>query len=146
MKGLLCSFSINDNLIACGITMIKKNKKKTSCEKIGPTTHLFPCSAVQRFLNTTSISGISNARNATASKSRTISWVVIFLVGLGFTLYAIIDLGNEILDYPVTTSITLEHSHSVNYWFEWFIVLNNYIASKKWIIIDRMEKLNDITF
>ena len=95
--------------------MIKKNKKKTSCEKIGPTTHLFPCSAVQRFLNTTSISGISNARNATASKSRTISWVVIFLVGLGFTLYAIIDLGNEILDYPVTTSITLEHSHSVNY-------------------------------
>ena len=141
---MLCSLSINENLIACGITMINKNKKKASCEKIGPTTYLFPL-AVQRFLNTTSISGISNARNATASKSRTISWVVIFLVGLGFTLYAIIDLGNEILDYPVTTSITLEHSHSVNYWFEWFMIWNN-IASKKWIIIDRMEKLNDITF
>ena len=59
--------------------------------------------------------GISGLNNAGRSNNgiRRIVWMVIFLVGLAGTLHSVIVVVEEILEYPVDTTVTITTDTSV---------------------------------
>ena len=65
------------------------------------------------FSQQTSISGVSNAGVA-KSYFRKACWLLIFTVFGVFTLYGFQDVVNDFLDYPVTTSIYVQHQSQVS--------------------------------
>ena len=64
------------------------------------------------FSKETSISGISNAGLA-KSYFRSGCWLLIFAIFGAFTLYGFQDVVNDYLDWPVTTSIYIQHHNRV---------------------------------
>ena len=65
-----------------------------------------------KFSKQTSISGISNAGIANSNFRRG-CWLLIFAVFGYFTLYGFQDVVHDYLEYPVTTSIHIEHRNQV---------------------------------
>ena len=61
------------------------------------------------------LKGISGLNNAGRSNNgfRRIVWMVIFLVGLAGTLHSVIVVVEEILEYPVDTTVTITTDTSV---------------------------------
>ena len=67
---------------------------------------------LNRFSKQTSISGISNAGIA-SSNFRKACWFLVFAMFGYFTLYGFQDVVHDYLEYPVTTSIYIEHRNQV---------------------------------
>ena len=65
------------------------------------------------FSQQTSISGVSNAGIAN-SYFRKGCWLLIFTVFVIFTLHGFQDVVNDYIEYPVTTSIYVEHRSQVS--------------------------------
>ncbi len=77
----------------------------------------YPCDVAwhtwDKFWNSTGIAGVSNAGKAEHKSLRRVIWMIIFLVGCGFTIYGVWLVIADVLDYPVDTTITLEFSNRV---------------------------------
>ena len=67
---------------------------------------------IKKFSEQTNISGISNAGIANSNFRRG-CWLLIFAVFGYFTLYGFQDVVYDYLEYPVTTSIYIEHRNQV---------------------------------
>ena len=62
----------------------------------------------------TSISGISNAANA-KSTTRKLCWLTIFIILMVFTIFAVVGVFEIYLEYPVSTSMSLERHSKIKY-------------------------------
>ena len=92
---------------------------KNSTMKAGNTKNSKNLSSVfwrtlDTFSKQTSISGISNAGIARSCFRRG-CWLLIFAVFGIFTMYGFINVVHDYLEWPVTTSIYIEHRNRVMY-------------------------------
>ena len=67
---------------------------------------------IANFSKQTSISGISNA-GVSRSHFRRVCWLLVFAIFGAFTFYAFQAVINDYLNWPVTTSIYIEHKNQV---------------------------------
>ena len=68
-------------------------------------------------IQATSISGANNAGNArSAPYIRRIIWIIIFVLFFGLTCKGVYDIFVEYYEYPVTTSVFVEHQNKVSDW------------------------------
>ena len=74
-----------------------------------PGAHRVVFETWDSFWTGTSISGVSNAGRARASLIRRVIWILIFLVGMAVTAWALSSVVADYLTYPVTTSVFFQH-------------------------------------
>ena len=67
------------------------------------------------FWQETSISGVNNAGKARNSFLRRLCWIGVFILGAFATGFSMNIVITEYMDFPVTTTITIEHKDQVIY-------------------------------
>ena len=86
---------------------------KKSSERVKDAANILG-NTLDTFWKQTSISGVSNAGIA-KSHLRRGCWLLIFAVFGIFTMYGFINVVHDYLEWPVTTSIYIEHRNRVMY-------------------------------
>lgn len=64
------------------------------------------------WFKTTSVAGLSHASNAKATWIR-MAWIIIFLAGVGVTIYQVEHVVQLYIAYPVTTTVSMTHTSKV---------------------------------
>ena len=65
------------------------------------------------FWQETSISGVNNAGKARRSVVRRSCWLLVFIAGALATSFSLMVVIKEYMEYPVTTTITIQHKDKV---------------------------------
>ena len=68
---------------------------------------------LEKFCKKTSISGISNASQERISLTRRTIWCLVFLAGVGATIWSLYTVILTVLAYPTTTSTFVKYESKV---------------------------------
>ena len=100
-----CALLAKQYLISVGFVWPRLKKMKCSRRKVLWETW-------DRFWQGTSIGALGNAGRAQKSPLRCLLWMVVFLVGLGFTGFSLHSVLRDFWQFPVDTAVTIDASQS----------------------------------